>query len=281
MLKISLRQSVTTGIVFGLLSTGASAVNFDIGGGDLRSALNAYAAQTGVTLMVSDEAIKGVRSEGVQGDLTNDAALAHLLAGTGFIAEHHSGGVAVVRTHSERSDAAPLLEVAQAAPVGRAVVETVTVTSSKLGGADVQIHSHFDHRALPGAIDRDANCGRPRSGEASAEPDVHRRRTSPDTALIFAASARRRFRSRPIQPSRSRLNDIPFIRNHFFEQEFYDLSQAEVLRGPQGTLYGRNATAGVVNVISAKPTDQFEAMASGESAIITTTLRRYDQPAYR
>ena len=42
-------------------------------------------------------------------------------------------------------------------------------------------------------------------------------------------------------------NDIPFIRNHFFEQEFYDLSQAEVLRGPQGTLYGRNATAGVVN----------------------------------
>src|SRR6185437_867328 len=33
---------------------------------------------------------------------------------------------------------------------------------------------------------------------------------------------------------------------------------------PQGTLYGRNATAGVVNVISAKPTDQFEAMASAD-----------------
>jgi outer membrane receptor protein involved in Fe transport len=59
-------------------------------------------------------------------------------------------------------------------------------------------------------------------------------------------------------------NDVPFIRNHFFEQEFYDLAQAEVLRGPQGTLYGRNATAGVVNLSSAKSTDQFEAMASGE-----------------
>ncbi len=57
-------------------------------------------------------------------------------------------------------------------------------------------------------------------------------------------------------------NDMPFIRNHFFEQEFYDVSQVEVLRGPQGTLYGRNATAGVVNLTSAKPTDQFEAMAS-------------------
>src|SRR5262249_47132022 len=59
-------------------------------------------------------------------------------------------------------------------------------------------------------------------------------------------------------------NDQPFIRNHFFEQEFYDVAQVEILRGPQGTLYGRNATAGVVNLTSAKPGDQFEAMASGE-----------------
>ena len=44
-------------------------------------------------------------------------------------------------------------------------------------------------------------------------------------------------------------NDIPFIRNHFFEQEFYDVANVEVLRGPQGTLYGRNAvTAGIVDL---------------------------------
>src|SRR5262249_21221772 len=35
--------------------------------------------------------------------------------------------------------------------------------------------------------------------------------------------------------------------------------------GPQGTLYGRNATAGVVNVVSAKPTDEWEAMAKVET----------------
>ena len=60
------------------------------------------------------------------------------------------------------------------------------------------------------------------------------------------------------------LNDIPFIRNHFFEQEFYDVSQVEVLRGPQGTSMAAMQPPASSISSSAKPTDQFEAMASGE-----------------
>ncbi|MBI1684298.1 TonB-dependent receptor [Caulobacter hibisci] len=44
----------------------------------------------------------------------------------------------------------------------------------------------------------------------------------------------------------------------------YDIQQIEVLRGPQGTLYGRNATAGAINVISARPRFDFEAALGAE-----------------
>ena len=59
------------------------------------------------------------------------------------------------------------------------------------------------------------------------------------------------------------LDSIP-LPTRVFETEFYDVSRVEVLRGPQGTLYGANATAGTVNMIFARPTAETEASAEIE-----------------
>jgi iron complex outermembrane receptor protein len=40
--------------------------------------------------------------------------------------------------------------------------------------------------------------------------------------------------------------------------QFLDVARVEVLRGPQGTLYGRNATGGSINIVSNQPTDELE-----------------------
>lgn len=58
------------------------------------------------------------------------------------------------------------------------------------------------------------------------------------------------------------INEIPFPVSPL--TEFYDLERLEVLRGPQGTLFGRNSTAGAVNAVTRRP--KFEGFA-GEASI--------------
>jgi iron complex outermembrane receptor protein len=43
-----------------------------------------------------------------------------------------------------------------------------------------------------------------------------------------------------------------------FNQQLFDIQQIEVLRGPQGALYGRNAIAGAITVVTKQPTDEYE-----------------------
>nr|AJW29583.1 TonB-dependent receptor [Sphingomonas sp. JE1] len=71
-----------------------------------------------------------------------------------------------------------------------------------------------------------------------------------------------------IQPSTAMVIDgVPVVRQSEFNARLADIDRVEVLNGPQGTLFGKNSTAGVINVVTKAPTDKFEGMLEG---IITT-----------
>ena len=71
------------------------------------------------------------------------------------------------------------------------------------------------------------------------------------------------------------LDGVYIARPQAQEASFYDIARVEVLRGPQGTLYGRNTTAGLVNVITNRPTfDEFGGsvnLAAGNEGAVQTT----------
>jgi len=255
-----LKSALIGGVCALAIAGGASAKEFDIPAGDLATALDAYTKQTGADLIISGDSLRGTHTRGAHGDLTADMALARILDGTGFAAKRTpNGAIGLVR--EAKSAAAKPEMLADAAPVHAAAsVETVVVTSSKIKG-DIQTvpiaitalsQEQLTSRQIAGGPDL-----------VKEVPNLTFTKTNFTGYSIQIRGIGTQAVSVTTDPAVAvAFNDIPFIRNHFFEQEFYDVGQVEVLRGPQGTLYGRNATAGVVNVISAKPTDKWEAMAS-------------------
>ena len=249
------------------MACAANAETFNIPSGDLKSALDAYARQTGVNLIVAGAEVNGVKTKGVQGDFSTDSALSHILTGTGFSMHRRASGAIGIMRDEQSLNLDPVettpLQLAQATPVQRPSVETVTVTSSKLGGTDVQSVPIAITAMSQEQLTATQTAGGP--DLVKNVPNLTFSKTNFTGYNIQIRGIGTQAVSVTTDPAVAiSFDDIPFLRNHFFEQEFYDLSQVEVLRGPQGTLYGRNATSGVVNLMPAKPSDQFEAMGSAD-----------------
>lgn len=75
-----------------------------------------------------------------------------------------------------------------------------------------------------------------------------------------------------VEPSVSVVIDgVPLGRTGVALNDLADIDRVEILRGPQGTLFGKNATAGVINIVTQAPTD--ELTASGQVSYET----QYDE----
>lgn len=68
----------------------------------------------------------------------------------------------------------------------------------------------------------------------------------------------------------SYVDEVAYAYPFMLNGPMFDLQRVEVLKGPQGTLYGRNTTAGLVDFITNRPTDEFEASATVEAGNYAT-----------
>ncbi len=251
---------LSCGVAVGALAiaTGAWAQSraFDIPAQSATKAVPEFARQAGIQIISSGSDLRGLNARPVKGDLNVEIALAQLLDGTGLT--FRSNGDAFV---IEKVDQDPQ---SGSAAGGGATVEALIVTAQK---------REEDIQDVPIAISAFSQEDLTRSQIAGGPdlitqvPNFTFTKTNFSSYSIQIRGIGTQAISATTDPAVAvAFNNTPFIRNRFFEQEFYDLQRVEVLRGPQGTLYGRNATAGVVNIISAKPKFLYEAKASADIA---------------
>jgi iron complex outermembrane receptor protein len=240
----------------------AQAKPIDIAPQPLTTALYQLGVQTGQQIIFTPALASSKTTLGVNSADNIELALNQILRGTGLTYEKTADAFMIVR-----ADADP--QGGSAAGSGAGTVEALIVTAQKREEdiQDVPIAiSAFSQEALersqiaggPDLMTQIPNMTFTKTNFASYSIQIRGIGTQAISATTDAAVA-------------VAFNNSSMIRNRFFEQEFYDLQRVEVLRGPQGTLYGRNATAGVVNVISAKPKFVFEAKASADLANYDST----------
>ena len=68
------------------------------------------------------------------------------------------------------------------------------------------------------------------------------------------------------------VDDIPYTTSADWDFSLYDIERIEVLRGPQGTLFGRNVVGGLINVVTKMPTEEF----SGKVELGVGNYGRFD-----
>jgi len=258
-MKNRLKTLALTSCAVIALATAAQAqdkAKFDIAGGDLKAALQTFATQTSQEVLFSTDIVAGRRTKGVSAETDPQTALVALLDGTGLTYQRTpTGTLLVVRASDPQSGSA-------AGDGAEGTVQALIVTAQKREEniQDVPIAmSAFTQEALersqvaggPDLMTQVPNMTFTKTNFSSYSIQLRGIGTQAISATTDAAVA-------------VAFNNTPFIRNRFFEQEFYDLQRVEVLRGPQGTLYGRNATAGVVNLISQKPKFTYEAKLSAD-----------------
>ncbi|MCH8686512.1 TonB-dependent receptor domain-containing protein [Pedomonas mirosovicensis] len=236
---------------------------FNIPAQDLGSALNAFARAANQQVTFDPAAVRGKTSAALSGQFSARAGIDRLLAESGLSVRVGQSGVFIVQPAAGASAG----EVDEAAPSagarrGEATLADIIVTAQKREERISDVPIAITALTAEGLDDRKIEGG---SELLRAIPNVNFSKSNFSMYNFSIRGVGTKAISASSDPAVAvSFNNTPLVRNRLFESEFFDMARVEVLRGPQGTLYGRNATAGVVNMIPALPEPEFGGEIKGE-----------------
>jgi iron complex outermembrane receptor protein len=237
------------------LAAHAEATNFNIAAQSLTGALKEFGLQSRYTVVAQPDVVSSKVTRGVSQSAEPEIALAALLQGTGLDYRRDGDTFLIVK-----ADTGPQ---SGSAAGGGAEVEALIVTAQKREEniQDVPIaisaftQKDLEEQKIEGGFDL-----------LKAIPNVTFSKNNFTSYNFSIRGIGTKAVSATTDPGVAvSFNNVALLQNRLFEQEYFDIERVEVLRGPQGTLYGRNATAGVINVISAQPDmNDFKGSLKGE-----------------
>ena len=224
-------------------------VAFSIDSQPLETALTSFARTADVQVLFAPELVRGKRANRVSGLMSPSQALSQILAGSGLIATPvgertfslSAGG-------TETSDAAQLDDVIVTAQKREQRIQDVPLAVTVIDGDDAARRGIDSVTGLvdevPGVSVNYAFGGTNYGLISIRGADDYKPNGNPSVAL--------------------HIDGVYQTSNAYLGMPLFDLERVEVLKGPQGTLYGRNTTAGVINAITRGPTDVREGSARVE-----------------
>ncbi|MDB5366232.1 MAG: ligand-gated channel protein [Rhodospirillales bacterium] len=258
-----LGAALVVGMLLGVLPAAAQVEkrHFDIPGQELSAALKSFALAAGVELFYPPDLVRGKTAAPLRGDYSNTDALASLLAGSGLSYEFTGPKTLILQRAGERrSDAAAVVPSA-AASVRPAQTEDIVVTalkrSTKLQDTPISMSAVSGNQLENSNIRDVAELTRQVPGMSTVDAGPGLRRIvirgiqgagEPQVGIYYDEA--------PVSGSPGTTADAG---SHGPDLKLFDVQQVEVLRGPQGTLYGSGSMGGTVRVIFRKPANEFEA----------------------
>lgn len=279
MAKFAPHILLATTVVVASLATSAQAqeVKFNIRAGSLKSVLEDFRRQSRRPIIYKVDDVRNLQSPGYFGRATPDVALKAILANSPLgINLNETGAIAIVPIAGAKLTPVSAATSAEDAPVAREVDDgaaTPPAAESSMAmsepGSDIVVTAQKRGQMLSDVpISVTAQTGKQLvdKGVYDVQDLV---KITPGLSFVDSGRGVPVFSLRGVgffdqavggRPTVSvYLDEAPLPFSIQAKGASFDLARAEVLKGPQGTLFGQSSTGGAINYIAEKPTKEFRA----------------------